>query len=167
MASGINSLRRRVATKMVFPDLTSLLSLTLSTWNQGDFLDWDTTNNCVIRTGATGDGTHFLGIAANSVSLGKIVGPYPGLTDVVEGTGSVQGPEYGDVHTVKGKSGDTFTDGCLVYPSQGAGQTREVTSTAGALKAIGLYQGATVTAGASTEVECLIGARHPNDTLKF
>jgi hypothetical protein len=165
MASGVNSMRRRIATKSLFPDCQAEVT-TSSTWEQGDFLAWVTDHIEVIPTSIE-DGTNFLGIASNSVANGVLLDPYVNLTDTEPGPGALSGPEYGDVHAVIGKTGDTFTKGGLVYPSIGAGKTREVTSVAGALKAIGIYQGPTVTASAGQQIECLIGVQYPNLTLKF
>lgn len=164
MASGINSFVRG-ETKSLFPDAQNVVSA-LSTWNQGDIVFLDPADKLLKQITTGEDGTNVAGIASNSIVAGKIVGPYSGLTDVTEGAGSISGPDYGAVFSMKLKSGDTFTHGGAVYPSQGVGQTREVTSVAGALKQIGIYQGPTVTAGATSEGECLIGARANNDSLK-
>ena len=169
MASGkgINALVRRVGTKSRFPDAQAVVSSD-SNWMQGDLLGWDSSAK-VIKTlfAMTDTGANFLGIAQQSVTSGVINDPYQGLTDVTPAAGALAGPEYGDVNKLIGKSGDTFTPGCYVYPDYTSSLTNEVTVTSGSQKAIGIYQGEQVTAGSSTYIEVLVGCRFPNDTLEF
>ena len=169
MASGkgVNPTVRRVATKSRFPDATNVVSSS-SNWQNGDLLAWDATNNIINSAESlTDNGALILGVAVQSVTDGVVNDPYEGLTDVTPAAGALAGPEYGDVVSLQGKSGDTFTPGCYVYPDYTSSATRQVTSASGSLHAIGIYQGAQITAGASTNIEVLMGCRFPNDTLEF
>lgn len=169
MASGkgINSLVRRVGTKSAFESALQVVSSS-SNWAQGDFLSWDGTNKIINTSQSLSDtGANFLGIAQQSVTNGVVNDPYQGLTDTSPAAQDLVGPEYGDIHNVQLKNGDTATPGCYLYPDYTAGATRQVTVTAGMLAPIGVYQGAQITAGSSTQIQMLVGCQFPNNVLKF
>lgn len=149
--------------KSAFESAISVISAAV-TFNQGDLLVFDTSAKLLKVPTSETDGSTFLGIAPVTVVSGKIKSPY--VTDVDGSTAitDVPGPQYGVIGNMKLRQGDSFTPGCQVYldPTYDV-QTVAVTGT----KPIGLYQGATVTAGSGTLGEVLIGCRYPNDTLKF
>lgn len=164
---GVNNLVRRIRDGSVFPDATNVIS-TSSNWQQGDLLAWDATNKIINSALSLTDvGTLFLGIAEQSVTAGVMNDPYQGLTDVTPKPGAIAGPGFGNVYSLQGLSGDVFAPGCLVYPDYTSAHSRQVSSTSGSNKAIGVYQGAQVTAGTSTFLEVFVGCRFPQDTLKF
>jgi hypothetical protein len=169
MASGkgVNPTVRRIATKTRFPEALKVVSSS-SNWMNGDLLAWDATNKIINSAfSLTDNGAQILGVAVQSVTSGVVNDPYQGLTDVTPAASAIAGPEYGDVVQLIGKSGDTFTPGCYVYPDYTGSLTNQVSSTSGSLHAIGIYQGAQVTTGASQYIEVLMGCRFPNDVLEF
>lgn len=166
MGIGKNTVRRVIATKAIISDIRGKLASTAEI-AQGDLVVWDDTNNRVILPAAEAEGATFLGVMAISVQDGVPVGPYTGLTDVdaAVAQGAIQGPQFGDVHAVILKTGDTVAPGDLVYLDPATG-SRGVAATG--TKAIGVYQGAgSVTGDGVKEIEVLIGARFPGDALRF
>ena len=163
---GLNTLRRKIATKSLFESALAALSSDVS-FNQGDLLYFDTSGKLINTLTQESDAATFLGIAPVTVVNGKIPSPYSTPVDGSRAITEIPGPQYGDVHAVLGKPGDAFTEGCAVYASPTDGD--RYVSVSGT-KQIGIYNGAAVTAASSdtpTTVECLIGARYPNDVLKF
>lgn len=157
VTKGVNSLVRRTGRGgSTFPSAVSVISAS-SNWSQGDLLAWDATNKIINSAQSlTDSGANFLGIAAQSVSAGVQVDPYTGLTDTSPAIQDVKGPEFGDIHKVQLKSGDTVHPGDLVYPDYTSSATRQVTVTAGMLTAIGRYVGPQVTAGSATDIEVIV-----------
>lgn len=162
--AGKNTIVRSVAPKSIFESAKSVITTAVS-FAQGDLLVFDDTNNRLKVPAAEAEGSTFLGVARVTIVSGKLESPYN--TDVVgsQGIQDIPGPVYGVVAKCVIKTGDTIAPGDLVYLDPATG-TRGVTVTG--TKAIGIYQGPAVAgAAAGTEVEILIGARHPQDALKF
>lgn len=165
MGIGKNTVRRVISTKSIFVDIKGKLAATADI-AQGDLVIWNDTLNQVVLPAAEADGATFLGVMAISVQDGVPVGPYTGLTDVnaAVAQGAILGPQFGDVYACVLKNGDSLAPGDLVYLDPATG-TRGVQ--AAGTKAIGIYQGAAITGDGVKEIEVLIGARHPGDTLRF
>ncbi len=169
MSRGSNKLRRQLATRSLIPDATPVVDSTVS-YNQGELLYLDTGTGLLTNTPASGEtGANFVGISPVDVVSGKLRPPYIGTEcDAAVAGGGIAGPEYGSVWALIPKSGDAFTPMCPVYPVIDDASNRKVTVTSGSLKAIGIYQGAGFTAGASSpDIECLIGAVYPNAAPTF
>lgn len=166
MGIGKNTVRRVIATKMIFPDIKGLLASSADI-DAGDLVVFDDATNRVVKPAAETEAATFLGVMPISIRSGKMVGPYTGLTDVdaAVAAGAMLGPQYGDVHACILKSGDTLAPGDRVYLDPTVGP--RVVAAAGT-KSVGVYQGnAAVTGDGTLEIEVLMGSRFPNDTLKF
>ncbi|HCW07033.1 MAG TPA: hypothetical protein DGG95_06675 [Cytophagales bacterium] len=162
--AGVNNITRSIAPKSVFESALSVISSAVS-FNQGDLLVFDDTNNLLKKPAAETEGNTFLGVAPVTVVSGKIASPYN--TDVVasQAVQDVQGPKFGVVAKLTLKTGITINPGDLIYLDPGTG-TDGVTNTG--TKAIGVYQGSAITTSAAgTKVEVLLGSRFPEDVLKF
>lgn len=158
--AGVNKIIRSVNPVSVFPSARSQTDATV-TYLQGDLLCL--LSGLIQKPSAEADGATFLGIASESITLGKLASPYSGTAvDSAQAITDIPGPVAGVVARVLLKSGDSLVAGGLVYLDPVTG-SRNVQ--AAGTKAIGVYQGAAVTAGASTEVEVLLGHRFPGDTL--
>lgn len=150
-----NRITRSVSPKSLFESAKALIDATVS-FNQGDILFLD--GALIKPVTADADGASVLGVAQATVVLGKVVGPYAGLaTSAAQAIEDIAGPVYGVIVKMKLKSGDVFGPGDAVYACAVDAQT---VSSAGTNQ-IGIFQGATVTAGASSEGEILIGAVSP------
>lgn len=149
--------------KSQFESALAVISSSVS-FNQGDLLCFNAATNVLVNAVNEPDASTFLGIARVTVVSGKIKSPY--VTDVDASTAvvDVPGPMYGVVANMKLKTGDAFTPGALIYayPTTDA-QTISITGT----KAIGIYQGSSVTATATSTGEALLGHRYPGDSLQF
>lgn len=160
-----NTIVRSVAPKSVFEDATDLHNTTID-YDQGDFLVYDAATQLLVKPAAETEGVTMLGIAPQTVVDGQPKSPYSGTAvDASQKTPRLAGPIYGVVARCVAKTGEAYTRGCLVYlhPATG-GRGVQVTGT----KAIGVYQGpAIASSAAGQEVEVLIGARYPGDTLQF
>ena len=165
MAVGKNTIVRSVAPKSIFESAKDVISASVS-FNQGDLLVFDDSANVLKVPAAEAEGLTFLGVARCDIVLGKLRTPYSGTAvDAAAAASDIPGPVYGVVAKCVIKTGDSINPGDLVYLDPATG-TRGVTVTG--TKAIGIYQGpAVVTAAAALEIEVLIGARHPADSLKF
>lgn len=162
--AGTNTLARRVAPKAVFVDAKPVLDDSVS-FNQGDLIVFDTTEGIIRKPTLETEGETFLGVAAVTIVDGRPAPAYLSDVDASLSIISVPGPEFGDVHRVMLKAGDAIEPGAAVYLDPASG-SRFVTVTG--TKAIGVYQGKALTAGAAgTEIEVLIGCRYSEDTLKF
>jgi hypothetical protein len=163
--AGKNTRTRSVATKSLFESAQGVISAAVSL-NQGDFAILS--SNLLAAPAAEGDGANLLGVMRDDVVLGKLRRPYSTDVDASAAVSDVGGPQYGDVFKCQLKAGDSLSPGDKVYLHP-ATSSRGVQ--ASGTKAIGIYQGASaVTGGPSdnlTEIECLIGARFPDDVLKF
>jgi hypothetical protein len=151
MSTPKNRITRSVSPKSVFEDATAMVDATVS-YNQGDLLRFDDTNNLIAKFSAETDGSTFLGIASETVVNGALKSPYQGTAvDAAAALGHVPGPVAGVQAKLILKTGDSINPGDLVYWF--GDQTVTVTGTV----RIGRYQGkAIASAAAGTEVEVLL-----------
>lgn len=150
--------------KSLFPDAKSVVTSAVS-FNQGDLLVFDDTNNRLKVPSAETEAATFLGIAEVTVVSGKLKSPYTTDVDASQGVTDVPGPVYNVEAKLIAKTGDAFNPGDAVYldPASGA----QNVSSAGT-KQIGVYQGPVIaSAVAGQEILVLLGCRHPGDSLKF
>ncbi len=158
-----NKIARRVARNTIIADIVNFIGAS-STWNQGDLLILDTTNNIVAKAAVQSDGANFLGISPVTLVNGKFPSSYSTDVDASVGFCSVPGPEFGDEYYVTLKAGDAVVPGSKLYlaPLTGA----NVVSITGN-KQVGTYIGPAMTAvtGGSTIVAKLYAAA-PDATLK-
>jgi len=159
-----NTLARVIAPKTIFPDLENAVS-TSSTWNEGDLLIFNTTTKKLELPVAEADGATFVGVSPIQISGGKPPKVYVTDVDASAAIPAQMGPVYGNAFRVILKAGDAITTGASVYLDVASGaQNVSITGT----KAIGTYYGKALTAATGgTVIEVVIGARFPNDTLKF
>lgn len=160
-----NNVKFSVRLSSVFEDVVPSLIPTDSkgTWNQGDLLVWDSVNQLVRVASDEASMVTFLGVARQSLVTGQPIQPYTTLS-TAPARENVAGPQFGGVFNFYLKTGDTFTAGAPVY-AYTAGGNNYITS--GGTKAIGVFQGPTVTASAGDVGSALIGHRYPNDSLQF
>lgn len=147
--AGLNTIVRNDGMYSLFPSAVNLIDATIS-FNQGDFLYLDTTNHLIKKPTLEANGGTFLGIALESIVLGKPVKPYVTDVDASAAIVDVAGPALGLVVKAVAKTGDAFVPGQSVYLDPATG-TRGVATTG--TKAIGLYQGKSITAVAGQEIE--------------
>lgn len=169
MTTAKNTLIKEIARKSLFDDCSDLLGSS-TTFKQGDMLAINTSTHVLYPTSATGDTDTFAGIAPVSVTNGKIVGPYDGLTavDAAEGNDATPGPMYGVVCEVTIKTGDNLSPESPVYLGNALDAQTVTATQPGSKKAVGLYQGPAITnAAAGTKINVLFGALYPDNTLKF
>jgi hypothetical protein len=154
----INNIVREVAPKSLFASALPVLS-TAVTYNQGDLLSFDATNNILKPVTGNGDSTFILGVAVQTVVSGIAKSPYIGTAvDASQGFSDFAGPQYGVVASLKLASGQNYTPGAPVYLTSTDAQT--VTSAAGG-SSIGLFQGRTITSAATgLSGDVLVGARY-------
>lgn len=145
---------KSVATRSLFPDAGALINSTIS-FEQGDFLYLDTTNNLIKKLTVETQSATFLGIAPVTIVLGKYPAAYVTDVDASLKAGAIPGPQYGSTFRCKLKAGDVLAPGKLVYADPATGGNG-VTVTAGT-EAVGIYQGRSVTgAVGGTDIEVLI-----------
>lgn len=163
--AGKNTEVKIIAPKQIMPDAKPVVS-SATNFAQGDILILDTSTHLLRAPTAEGECSACMGIAAIDVSNGKPLSPYTGTAvDAAAAVPALDGPIYGNTFKMLAKGSDAFNPGDMVY-AYIAGGTRYVSSSG--TKAIGVYQGAAIaSAVAGQEIECLIGARFPNDALKF
>ena len=160
--SGVNKITRTVNAKSIFASAQSVIDATVSI-NQGDLVVL--TGGLLAHAALEADGATMLGISSETIVLGKLARPYSTDVDASAGISDVPGPVYGVIAKVVLKTGAALAKGALVYLNPAAG-TRHVQEAG--TKAIGVYQGATIAAAtAGQEIEVLIGARYPSDTLQL
>lgn len=158
----VNRIVRNGPGKSLFDDCSNV-SASVS-WNQGDLIAYDTSAHKLKVVTAQTDAANFVGIADNTIVSGKLAGPYDGLTgnDAASVGPLFCGPKYGVVASMKLNSGDSFVHGQPVYLTS-AGDSQTVTITAPTTNdPIGIYQGPSLTAGAGSVGNVLIGSRYPN-----
>lgn len=163
--SGVNRLTLSDQKKSLFPDATAVIDATV-TFDQGDLLYLDTTNHLIKRMAAEGDAATFQGVAEVSITLGKLNGPYPGTAvDAAQAISAIPGPVFNVRGKFPVKAGEAFVPGGAVYADPVSGPAN--VQGAGT-KQIGIYQGANIASTTAGQlIEVLLGARSPNDTLKF
>lgn len=154
-----------MAPKEVFEDLQGKVAAT-TTYYTGDLLCWDSTNHIVYLPSSETNGSTFLGISDVSVVSGTIKQTYTGTDVSSVPSYEIKGPTYGVYAQLTLKTGDSLAIGDYVYLDPASGTSNVQAS---GTKPIGIYVGnaAVSSAAAGTQVVCLLGARFPNDTLKF
>lgn len=158
---GKNTIVRSVNPTSVFESAKAVINATVSI-NQGDLVVFDNTANLLKLAAAESEGATFLGVMRDDIVLGKLRSPYNTEVDSSQAISDVAGPVCGVVAKCVAKTGDTFAPGDLVYLDPATGSRGvQVAGT----KAIGVYQGGSVTAAAGQEIEVLLGHRFPGDTL--
>lgn len=152
--------------KTVFEDAKPAVTSS-STWLQGEILCFDTGSHIIRRVAATADAATLLGVADDSVTSGKLAGPYDGLTavDAAQVSAGIVGPKYGVEASLKLKTADAFNVGDKVYLADTL-DTMTVSSTdPGDHNHIGVFVGVTVaSAAAGQKGAVLVGARYPAGT---
>lgn len=162
--AGKNTITREVRPASIFESAVNVISSAVS-FDQGDLLILS--SNLLAKPAAESDGSTFLGVARVSITSGVVVSPYRNDVSASQAVADIPGPWYGVVAKCQLKASASLSPGGLVYLDPATG-TRGVA--ASGTKAIGVYQGPSVTGGPSTnltEVEVLIGHRYPGDTLAF
>jgi len=158
--AGTNAIKRSVAPNAVFESATAQTDATVS-YEQGDLLCLLT--GLIQKPAAEADGATFLGVARETVVLGKLARPYTTDVDASQAASEIPGPQFGIEAEVISKTGDAWAVGGLVYldPATGA---RGVTSAG--TKAIGVYLGPVIAAAtAGQKIIIRVGHRFPGDTL--
>jgi hypothetical protein len=162
----VSKITRSISPKSIFEDLQGKVAATTD-FSTGDLLVWDASQKVILPSAET-EGSTFLGISDVTVVDGVIKGPYTGITDNNAAVPSYQilGPKYGVYALCVLKTGESLAIGGSVYLDPATG-TRGVA--ASGTKAIGVYVGnsAISSSAAGLEIEVLLGARFPNDVLKF
>jgi hypothetical protein len=161
-----NTIVKQISEKQIFPNILGYVSSAV-TFNQGDYLIFDPVNSLVRAATAEAEAASGLGIAALSISSGQPISPYQGTAvDAAQAAPAMNGPLYGDSALMVLKTGSTLALGAPVYLDIATGNQGVAAS---GTKAIGVYvgQSAITSSAAGLQVEVLIGARYPNDTLKF
>ena len=149
-----NRIVQSVSPKSIFPEVSNLVDATIS-YNQGDLLFLDEAAHLVKPVVGDASGEFILGIAPQTVVLGKPRSAYQGTAvDAAQAFEALSGPVYGVVATMKLKVGDSFVPGGDIFCSAVDAQT---VSSAGT-KLIGVYQGAAVTAVSGSQGPVLLGA---------
>ena len=159
---GKNTVIRQIREGSLIPDVKNFTNSSIS-YNQGDLLIFDTSNNVVRAASAESECASFLGIAALDVVSGFPRSPYVTQVDASQGVSSMQGPIYGDSFGMVLQTGTTMSPGAAIYGSPVAVGTEpnNIVSATGTYQ-IGVYLGPTVTTSAAgLVVEVLIGARWP------
>jgi len=164
-----NNTTKQVAQKQLLPDIKAFVSSSTN-FTQGDHQILDPSTYLVRAPTAESEAQYYLGYAAIDAASGKPLSPYPGTAvDAAAAIPSMPGPLFGNVASYTLKTGDSINPGANVYvylPGSGTLPNQYVSSTG--TKPIGMYEGAAITSAASgTLINVLIGARYPNDTLKF
>jgi len=163
--SGKNTEVKIISPKQIIADAKPIVDSSVS-FAQGDILILDTSTHLLRAPTAEAECSAFIGIAALDISSGKPLSPYIGTAvDAALAVPALDGPLYGNTYKMVAKTGDAFYPGDMVYAHIATGARGVSVS---GTKAIGVYQGkAIASAAAGQEIECLIGARFPNDALKF
>jgi hypothetical protein len=146
-----NRITREAYGYSIFESARHLVNSTVN-FDQGDLMYLDSGLLAKQAVGATG--ANFLGIATVKVVAGKYAPIYPTDTNAAISASDVPGPRTNVIAKLPVKSGDALTPGDKVYPDPASG-AYHVTTTAGSLVAIGVYQGpivASATSGLEIEV---------------
>lgn len=146
-----NRIVRSVSPNSLFEEAKALISSAIS-WNQGDLLYLDTATNLIKPLASDANGATMLGIARQSISSGKPISPYQGTSvDAAQAIENLAGPQFGVIAKMILKAGDSFVPGGSVYYG-GDAQTVSSTGT----NAVGVYQGAAITAASGDQGEVMI-----------
>lgn len=157
-----NRITRSVKPGSLFEDARNVIS-TSTDINQGDLCFYDGSSDTIKTITAEADCVTFVGIMDETLVDGVPLQPYTTATSGSVALGSVKGPKYGVIANMKLYTGDSFVSGDPVYaaPSDADAQTVSSSGT----KAIGIYQGADVTATSDSTGEVYFGHRYPGDVL--
>lgn len=157
--TSVNNIVRDTPALSPFPDASNLISAAIS-WNCGDLIYFDVATSLLKPLASDANAAaQFVGVAIQSILLGKPITSYQGTAvDASVALAIIAGPRSGVVATMKLKSGDAFTPGCLIY---GTAVDAQTVSSAGT-NAIGRYQGPSVTAGSSSVGPCKLEKLLPN-----
>lgn len=168
--AGKNTVVKEVRIGQLFPDMTNLMGA-LATMKQGELVIFDSTSKVLRAATAESELSTLVGIAAVDVTAGVVASPYTTDVDAAQGTPALPGPLFGMTARFILTTGVNLAKGEVMYgqPASGARYVMPIGSgAASGTKAIGIYQGGTVTSSAAgLEVEVLLGCRYPDDTLKF
>jgi len=159
-----NNVIREVAKKSIFEDARQQISAA-TTIKQGSLVCFNETSNLLVLPAAETEGNLFLGVMPVSIVNGKLASPYNTDVQASQSISDVPGPQYGQIHKLTLKTGDSLNPGDNVYldPATGADGVQ-----AAGTKAIGIYQGKAIAgAAAGTQIEVLVGCRFKDDVLKF
>lgn len=157
-----NNITRSLSPSSVFPDALKVVDATIS-WNQGDLLFFDDTANLIKPLVLDADSVTSLGVAVNTVSLGKLLSPYQGTAvDAAAAIVPLAGPAYSVEVKLIAKTADAFSPGDQVFAAGIDAQTVSSTGT----KGIGIYVGGVIaSASAGQEIIVRLGHRFPGDKL--
>jgi hypothetical protein len=160
----VNNIKSSVGAKTLFRGISNFLDNTIS-FNQGDILVYDDTNQKIKAISANNESPRVLGVAPVTVENGKLKSPYQGTAvDNAQGGEEIAGPVYGVEVELKLKNGDSIVPGQVVYADATIdAQTVTVTNTG---DAIGVYNGEALTSN-NSKILVRIGCRYPENVLKF
>lgn len=167
--SSVDAIVRGGPGKSLFEDGKSAVGST-STWNQGDFICFDTSLGYLRAVTATGDAATIVGVADNQIASGVLNSPYAGLTAVnaAQVTPGFVGPKYGVTVRATLKTGDAFAVGGKVFLANG--QTTQTISSVdpGDANYIGIFVGPAVSSAAAGQTgDFLIGYRYPTGSTGY
>lgn len=159
-----NNIVRKVNEKSLFESALPVLS-TSSTFNQGDLIAFDATNNIINAVTGSGSGANILGVARTTVVNGIMPSPIQGTAvDASQAIEDMAGPAYGVVAYFSATVGDNWTPGQKAY----IGANAQTVTSAVTGSSIGIYQGKSITSAASgTTVNILVGARFNLQDIQF
>jgi hypothetical protein len=159
-----NNIVREVSPKSLFESALPVLS-TLSTFNQGDLIAYDSTNNIINAVTGSGSGANVLGVAPVTIVNGKTLSPYQGTSvDASAAIEDVKGPVYGVVAFLKLTVGDNWVPGQKAY----IGADAQTVTSAVTGSPVGIFQAKAITSAASGQVaDILIGCQYQQPGLVF
>lgn len=135
------------------------------TFNQGDLLCFSSTTHLLTQPTQESDMDTFAGVSVEQVVSGIKKSPFSDSNDASLAAGlDIAAPVYGVICSLILKSGDGAFPGSYAYgdPATGAQNVQ-----ASGTKPIGLFTSPAITGDGTLTVNVLVGARYPNDTLKF
>jgi len=159
---GKNTVNKQIREGSRIPDVKNFTNSSIS-YNQGDFLIFDTSNNVVRAPSAESEMASFLGIASLDVVSGFPRSPYSTQVTASQGVTSMEGPLYGDTFNMTLQTGTTINPGAAMFGAPvGVGvEPNNIVSATGTYQ-IGWYLGPAITSSAAgLVVEVAIGARWP------
>lgn len=153
--------------KALFDDASSVITSAVS-FNQGDLIAYDATNDRLKAFAADTDSATLVGVARCKVVSGKLASPYSTATDAAEAAGAIVGPEYGGLYELTMKTADAFNPGDLVYSAGTDPQLITSVDSGAGSEVVGIYVGKAVgSAAAGQKGQFVIGCRYPENVLKF
>lgn len=164
----MNTIVKSNQLKMLVDRIDHLVDSTTN-FKKGDLLVFDNSTSKVKAISSESESINLIGISQVEVVNGKTKSAYLGTSvDDAQGGVGIVGAAFGVVAKLKLKSGESLNPGDLVYsdPSIDA-QTVKASGATGA-EPIGIYWGNAITSTSNnTEIEVLIGARYPDNKIKF